>query len=576
MNKETKIGLSLIGALVVLFCCVLYQRLTTNTVKRLAEGRMDVSETVSDARFGRLHPPVAIDESAEQTASAAERPTHGARRSGWNRHNANDESANSRESQADHDDRATASVSLRREPDLDEGEASPDTSDHAVAISSSRARLSRPYARETLSDDDAPEQSAVNRHSRDLAMEPNRGSTAQEFDNDGVRYASQRASAVKPRINRTIESDGDESSDLSDGDAPDASVSRPLSRADDVVLEPAVDDPTETTEPHANRSLIDERTNAKQTNRSRSPHDPAEGRSATEVDDSADNADVAPLPLAADVPSTWDGESADGDSDDSASEDQSTDWRHDNQVGASKGKSQETPSKNWHIRSILSRATPSNDEAADDRSDADEPIASPANEVLRSSADSSSTQLKSRRSTNSRERRRRLGANDSFSSIALDEYGNAAYGKALAAFNRRELPQIDHLSVGDMIIVPDVAVLHDLFPDKCPIREANPNRAVRRTSGVSPAVTGNRVYVVVEGDTLFDIARNELGRASRWAEIYRLNQNVLDDEFDQLRPGAELLLPASDDVEPSDSSEIGAGGRESSSRRQTGSSRRVR
>jgi nucleoid-associated protein YgaU len=52
------------------------------------------------------------------------------------------------------------------------------------------------------------------------------------------------------------------------------------------------------------------------------------------------------------------------------------------------------------------------------------------------------------------------------------------------------------------------------------------------------------VYVVAQGDTLFDIARYELGKASRWAEIYELNRDVLGEDFDYLKPGLELTMPS--------------------------------
>jgi nucleoid-associated protein YgaU len=54
---------------------------------------------------------------------------------------------------------------------------------------------------------------------------------------------------------------------------------------------------------------------------------------------------------------------------------------------------------------------------------------------------------------------------------------------------------------------------------------------------------GTHVYTVQQGDTLFDIARNELGKASRWAEIYELNRDRLADDFDYLAPGTQLRLP---------------------------------
>jgi nucleoid-associated protein YgaU len=52
-----------------------------------------------------------------------------------------------------------------------------------------------------------------------------------------------------------------------------------------------------------------------------------------------------------------------------------------------------------------------------------------------------------------------------------------------------------------------------------------------------------RKYRVKEGDTLFTIARYELGRASRWVDVYNRNRDMLGDDFNNLKPGMMLLLP---------------------------------
>ena len=44
-----------------------------------------------------------------------------------------------------------------------------------------------------------------------------------------------------------------------------------------------------------------------------------------------------------------------------------------------------------------------------------------------------------------------------------------------------------------------------------------------------------------EGDTLSSIARNELGKVSRWAEIYQLNREALGKDYDYLTPGMRLV-----------------------------------
>ena len=40
-----------------------------------------------------------------------------------------------------------------------------------------------------------------------------------------------------------------------------------------------------------------------------------------------------------------------------------------------------------------------------------------------------------------------------------------------------------------------------------------------------------------------DIARHELGKASRYGEIIQLNLDVLGGQFDYLTPGMQLALP---------------------------------
>ena len=61
---------------------------------------------------------------------------------------------------------------------------------------------------------------------------------------------------------------------------------------------------------------------------------------------------------------------------------------------------------------------------------------------------------------------------------------------------------------------------------------------------------GGRTYKVREGDTLSDIARYELGKASRWAEIYELNRHHLGEDFDYLAPGTEIILPGHGATDP--------------------------
>jgi nucleoid-associated protein YgaU len=133
--------------------------------------------------------------------------------------------------------------------------------------------------------------------------------------------------------------------------------------------------------------------------------------------------------------------------------------------------------------------------------------------------------------------------NDSYWTISQRVYGSGAYFRALAEVNRGKAARPDRLSPGLLISTPPVAQLEKDYPDSCP----RPNRreAVRNRSAAtaSLAAYGGRTYVVQEGDTLSSIARNELGKVSRWAEIYQLNREALGKDYDYLTPGMKLVMP---------------------------------
>lgn len=138
--------------------------------------------------------------------------------------------------------------------------------------------------------------------------------------------------------------------------------------------------------------------------------------------------------------------------------------------------------------------------------------------------------------------------NDSYWTISERLYGTGAYYKALAQHNRGSGECDDRLQPGGLILAPSLAELEKSYPDLCPKasrREAMQSQSQSRTSAVSTrgGSYGGRVYTVVEGDTLFNIARYELGKASRWAEIYDMNRDVLGKDFNYLTPGTKLSLP---------------------------------
>jgi nucleoid-associated protein YgaU len=134
---------------------------------------------------------------------------------------------------------------------------------------------------------------------------------------------------------------------------------------------------------------------------------------------------------------------------------------------------------------------------------------------------------------------------DTLWSISEKVYGTGGYFKALGARNRSVLPRSDKLTVGTQVAVPPTSDLERDFPSLCPRQRKSALVQPRTTPpAIATRRSGSDVYIVNEGDTLFDIARYELGKASRWAEIYDLNREVLGEDFDYLRPGTELVMPA--------------------------------
>ncbi len=163
------------------------------------------------------------------------------------------------------------------------------------------------------------------------------------------------------------------------------------------------------------------------------------------------------------------------------------------------------------------------------------------------------------------------GHEDSFWTISKQAYGEGGYYAALHAYNSQTIARIDGLRVGDVVRAPARATLHKLYPDKCPAPQQQTSPAgVDRTehkAGLSQpedattnAITQTgalvdttedsevSVYVTKEGEDLFQVAREQLGSAARWDEIYRLNQSLLGDNLGDLPAGTRLRLPKGTNV----------------------------
>jgi nucleoid-associated protein YgaU len=136
---------------------------------------------------------------------------------------------------------------------------------------------------------------------------------------------------------------------------------------------------------------------------------------------------------------------------------------------------------------------------------------------------------------------------DNYWTISEKVYGTGGYFKAVYEHNRRQGARTERLQVGDVLDVPPAATLEQMYPDLCP---KSAHEGVSSSGAPAPAARpGTRLYSVADGDTLYEIARQQLGSASRWGEIYQLNHDQLGNDFSYLRPGTQLLLPGDGSAE---------------------------
>lgn len=128
---------------------------------------------------------------------------------------------------------------------------------------------------------------------------------------------------------------------------------------------------------------------------------------------------------------------------------------------------------------------------------------------------------------------------DNYWNISEKMYGTGSYFRAIAQYNSVVAPNPNKLIAGTKLLIPQISFLRSCYPALCP-SSGNADTRV----GESPQIGPSQVYYVIQaGDTLSDIARRQLGSASRWPEIYRLNRETLNNRFDLLVPGVELVLP---------------------------------
>ena len=104
---------------------------------------------------------------------------------------------------------------------------------------------------------------------------------------------------------------------------------------------------------------------------------------------------------------------------------------------------------------------------------------------------------------------------DTLSGIAQDQLGDADRWPEIFVLNRASIRNPDLIFPGQVLILP----------------------------GDTPMDPPPRIYIVQSGDTLSSIAREKLGDADRWPEIFALNGDVISNP-DRILPGQVLVLPS--------------------------------
>ncbi len=146
-----------------------------------------------------------------------------------------------------------------------------------------------------------------------------------------------------------------------------------------------------------------------------------------------------------------------------------------------------------------------------------------------------------------------VGRSDSFWSISQEMYGTGRYFSALAQYNADLVTDPSKLPLGTRLKVPPPEVLEAQFPQMFVRREPHSfpitpaggprNADSQLPSGLFLNHERQPIYRVGGDDTLSEIARRHLGRASRWQEILDLNRDRLQNPQD-LPIGMILRLPA--------------------------------
>lgn len=121
--------------------------------------------------------------------------------------------------------------------------------------------------------------------------------------------------------------------------------------------------------------------------------------------------------------------------------------------------------------------------------------------------------------------------------IARHHYNDGNLSDELAHYNRDRVGDDFQIRAGMVLMIP----AKDSLVQSVGIVNRLPD--VNAGRGSSEPADSGRTYKIRSGDTLSDIAHEQLGSAKRWREIYELNRNVIKDP-DVAPEGKVIKLPS--------------------------------
>lgn len=135
-------------------------------------------------------------------------------------------------------------------------------------------------------------------------------------------------------------------------------------------------------------------------------------------------------------------------------------------------------------------------------------------------------------------------ANDNFYALAQKHYDDGRYFRALFEHNQGAVRSFNLIPNGTKLSIPSKETLQRAYPKLCPAEELE---SVLRNGRTEPGQSASeRIYETQGGETLYDIAREQLGQASRYLELLKINEEWLESDIDHLTrlpSGIRLVLP---------------------------------